>query len=399
MSAPQIQIRNLSKIFGPNPKTVLPLLKQGVSKDKILANTGHTVGLQNIELDILPGEIFVIMGLSGSGKSTLIRHLNRLIDPTVGQIIVDGKDIMTLNQASLRQFRRHKMAMVFQRFGLLPHRNVLDNTAFGLKVRGVAKTERFSIARRWLEDVGLLGYEEQFPSQLSGGQQQRVGLARALCTNPDILLMDEAFSALDPLIRSEMQNQLLELQERLKKTIVFITHDLDEALRIGNRIAILRDGHLVQVGEPKDILLSPADHYVESFVRDVNRARALTVEAVMKPPQFRLTANSIDQAMAQLQHMHCDWAHYVDPNGIYRGVVTLSALNQAKATTALQDVVCRYAGISAHSILEDVIPQSMVSAYTLPVVDDQGHLTGEVSRQEIAQFLLRTTSKTDYVLK
>lgn len=399
MSAPQIRIRNLYKVFGPKPQSALHLLKAGKSKDEILAQTGHTVGLQSIELDIEQGEIFVIMGLSGSGKSTLIRHLNRLIDPTIGQIIVDGTDIMSLNQSALRDFRRRKMAMVFQRFGLLPHRNVLDNTAFGLKVRGMPKAERYNLARQWLADVGLSGYEQHFPNQLSGGQQQRVGLARALCTNPDILLMDEAFSALDPLIRSEMQDQLLELQARLQKTIVFITHDLDEALRLGNRIAILNDGRLVQVGEPKDILLAPADQYVESFVRDVNRARALTVEAVMKPPRFRLTANSIDQAMAQMRHMNSDWAYHVDAGGTYRGIVTLSALTQANASTPLGEVAHIQSSISADTILEDVIPNSMVSDYALPVVDAQGQLKGEVSREEMSQFLLGAAPKTTTTLK
>lgn len=394
MSRPQIQIRNLFKVFGPKPHTALASLESGLSKDEVLAQTGHTVGLQAIELDIFQGEIFVIMGLSGSGKSTLIRHLNRLIDPTVGQVIVDGTDIMTLNPSELRDFRRRKMAMVFQRFGLLPHRNVLDNTAFGLKVRGLPKAERYPLARQWLADVGLSGYEQQFPNQLSGGQQQRVGLARALCTDPDILLMDEAFSALDPLIRSEMQDQLLELQARLKKTIVFITHDLDEALRIGNRIAILRDGRLVQVGEPKDILLSPADDYVESFVRDVNRARALTVEAVMRPPRFRLNAKNIDQAMQQMRQLNNDWAYQVADDGTYQGILTLTALKAADDQTSLQEVVQSRTGITQDTILEEVIPNSMVSDYALPIVNESGLLTGEISREQMSKFLLRSQSKT-----
>ena len=235
-----------------------------------------SVGLWDINLEIEKGQIFVIMGLSGSGKSTLVRHLNRLIDPTEGAIYVGGIDVMNLSQMELEEFRRHRMSMVFQRFGLLPHRTVLENVAFGLSIQKVAKAEREEKAREWLRSVGLDGYEDQYPSQLSGGQQQRVGLARALCTDPEILLMDEPFSSLDRLIRSGMQDLLVELQDKLHKTIVFITHDLDEALRLGHQIAILKDGVLSQVGRPEEILRNPADDYVEAFVRDVNRARGLS---------------------------------------------------------------------------------------------------------------------------
>ena len=237
---------------------------------------GHTLGLRDINLEIEKGQIFVIMGLSGSGKSTLVRHLNRLIDPTEGAIYVGGIDVMNLSQMELEEFRRHRMSMVFQRFGLLPHRTVLENVAFGLSIQKIAKAEREEKAQEWLRSVGLDGYEDQYPSQLSGGQQQRVGLARALCTDPEILLMDEPFSSLDRLIRSGMQDLLVELQDKLHKTIVFITHDLDEALRLGHQIAILKDGVLSQVGRPEEILRNPADDYVEAFVRDVNRARGLS---------------------------------------------------------------------------------------------------------------------------
>ena len=235
-----------------------------------------SVGLRDINLEIEKGQIFVIMGLSGSGKSTLVRHLNRLIDPTEGAIYVGGIDVMNLSQTELEESRRHRMSMVFQRFGLLPHRTVLENVAFGLSIQKIAKAEREEKAREWLRSVGLDGYEDQYPSQLSGGQQQRVGLARALCTDPEILLMDEPFSSLDRLIRSGMQDLLVELQDKLHKTIVFITHDLDEALRLGHQIAILKDGVLSQVGRPEEILRNPADDYVEAFVRDVNRARGLS---------------------------------------------------------------------------------------------------------------------------
>ncbi|PPR61609.1 MAG: Glycine betaine/carnitine transport ATP-binding protein GbuA [Alphaproteobacteria bacterium MarineAlpha4_Bin2] len=266
-----IHVSALYKVFGDNPASVMPMVRDGALKDEVLKRTGHTVGLRDISLQVAKGEIFVIMGLSGSGKSTLIRHFNRLIEPTEGTIYVGDVDILKLSTNELIEFRRHRMSMVFQRFALLPHRTVLHNIAFGLSIQNVPKIEREAKALDWLNSVGLNGYEDQFPAQLSGGQQQRVGLARALCTDPDILLMDEAFSALDPLIRSEMQDQLLKLQKSLKKTVVFITHDLNEALRIGDRIAILRDGEIIQLGPPEEILSHPADDYVEAFVKDVTR--------------------------------------------------------------------------------------------------------------------------------
>lgn len=263
----KIDVRNVFKVFGSREKEVMALIRDGKSKDEVLAKTGCVVGINDLSLSIRAGEVFVIMGLSGSGKSTLVRHLNRLIDPTSGQILVDGEDILDYDMPALRQFRRHKISMVFQNFGLLPHRNVLENVAYGLKVRGESQAQCDERARHWVSVVGLQGYEQAFVHQLSGGMRQRVGLARALATDTDIILMDEAFSALDPLIRAEMQDQLLELQRTLQKTIVFITHDLDEALRIGNRIAVLRDGQLIQVGTPQEILLTPADDYVDRFVQ------------------------------------------------------------------------------------------------------------------------------------
>lgn len=393
---PQIRIEGLYKVFGPRPKSVMPLVHQGLPKSEILAQTGHTLGLKNINLEIRRGEIFVIMGLSGSGKSTLIRHFNRLIDPTEGRILVEDIDVMSLGTGGLRQFRRHKMSMVFQRFALLPHKNVLDNVAFGLRIQGVPRRERQEKARKWLADVGLAGYEAQYPNQLSGGQQQRVGLARALCTDADILLMDEAFSALDPLIRSEMQDQLIELQERLHKTIIFITHDLDEALRIGARIAILNDGELVQVGEPRDILLNPADAYVEAFVRDVNRARALTVEAVMQPPAYRLTARSIDEALAQMRGFKNDWGYQVNSDGAYQGVLKRDRLEAAAGAgngdvaieTLLEVVPC----LPTNAQIESVLPETLSADIALPVVDDSGELQGQLSREEVSRILLRKSA-------
>ncbi|BBB25290.1 quaternary amine ABC transporter ATP-binding protein [Amphritea japonica] len=385
-----IRIEGLYKLFGSNPQKHMPLVHQGKSKDEILAATGHTLGLKDINMTINKGEIFVIMGLSGSGKSTLIRHFNRLIDPTEGVIEIEGTDVMKLGDKELQNFRRHKMSMVFQRFGLLPHNTVVDNVAYGLSIQGVSKSESKAKAKEWLETVGLAGYEEQYPAQLSGGQQQRVGLARALCTDAEILLMDEAFSALDPLIRSEMQDQLIELQEKLHKTIIFITHDLDEALRIGDRIAILKDGEMVQQGEPEDILLNPATDYVEAFVRDVNRARALTVETVMKDPAYRITADTIEEALKQMRGFKEDYGYYVNDDG-YQGVVTEEALQEAYAedNAAEMTVECceELDAISPDAVLETVIPDTLNSEYSLPVVDDDGQYTGRLSRSTLAEVL------------
>ncbi len=283
----KIEIKNIYKIFGTDPASVLPMVQKGASKEEVLEETGHTVGLDNVSISIEEGETFVCMGLSGSGKSTLIRHINRLIDPTHGEVIVNGTNVIDLNENQLIDFRKNEMSMVFQRFGLFPHKTVIQNVAYGLEIQGKKLEERNEIAMQQIKAVGLLGFENQYPSQLSGGMQQRVGLARALATNPGILLMDEAFSALDPLIRSDMQQQLIELQSELKKTIVFITHDLDESLRLGDHIGILNGGRLVQVGTPEQIIMNPADDYVEAFVKDVNRAKVLRAKTVMiKADQF-----------------------------------------------------------------------------------------------------------------
>ena len=293
----KIEIKNVYKIFGNSPTEILPMVKNGANKEEVLEKTGHTVGLDNVSLSIEEGETFVCMGLSGSGKSTLIRHLNRLIDPTDGDIIVDGTNIMELDEQQLIDFRKHELSMVFQRFGLFPHKTVIENVSYGLEIQGIQIEERKKKAMAQIESVGLQGFEDQYPSQLSGGMQQRVGLARALATNPEILLMDEAFSALDPLIRSDMQNQLIELQAKLKKTIVFITHDLDESLRLGDHIGILNGGRLVQAGTPEEIIMSPADDYVEAFVKDVNRAKVLRAKTVMiKANEF----NSNDLKLAEV---------------------------------------------------------------------------------------------------
>ena len=279
----KVAIRDLFKIFGPKAHEKVALVKDGLSKTDLLEQHNHVLGLHDINIDMKPGEITVIMGLSGSGKSTLIRHLNRLIEPTAGEILVDGQDVMKLGKAELRALRQMKMSMVFQKFALLPHRTVLQNAEMPCSVQGQKGEDVEREARKWLARVGLTGFEDHFPAQLSGGMQQRVGIARALTANTDIMLMDEAFSALDPLIRSDMQNLLLELQQELKKTIVFITHDLDEALKLADHLIILKDGAVVQQGEPQHILLNPSDPYIEDFVSDINRARVLRARSIMAP--------------------------------------------------------------------------------------------------------------------
>lgn len=382
-----IKIEGLYQIFGKSPKKVLPKVKDGVSKDDILAQTGHTVGLQDINLDVKRGEIFVIMGLSGSGKSTLIRHFNRLIDPTAGKIFVDGEDIMELPQKELTEFRRHKMAMVFQHFGLMPHRNVLDNVGYGLSIKGKKKHEWKPKATSWLETVGLAGYEDQFPSQLSGGQQQRVGLARALCTDAEILLMDEAFSALDPLIRSDMQDQLIELQETLHKTIIFITHDLDEALRLGDRIAVLKDGKLVQVGTPVDIVLNPVDEYVTAFAKDVNRAKALSVETVMTENTEKVLGTTAREARASFPQNKA-YAFVFDHEG-YKGILTKTDLVGLQDSDPLDGKLINIEPIAPNQLLQEAIPLSLNTPFDIPVVDKYRQLIGRLEASKLADVLCR----------
>ena len=339
----KIEINNVYKIFGNNPNSVLPMVKDGATKETVLEETGHTVGLDNVSLKIEEGETFVCMGLSGSGKSTLIRHLNRLIDPTDGEILIEGTNVMSLNTESLIDFRRHKMSMVFQRFGLFPHKTVLQNVGYGLEMQGIDENKRNSVAMDKIQAVGLNGFENQFPAQLSGGMQQRVGLARALATDTDIMLMDEAFSALDPLIRSDMQKQLLDLQAELKKTIVFITHDLDESLRLGDHIGILNAGKLVQVGTPVDIIMNPADDYVEAFVKDVNRAKVIKAKIIMIPVN---QANGIDKS------------------------------NLIK--------------INEDQFVEEFLPQVVCNNANCEVVDRQGNIKGYITNKELQKSLSKS---------
>ena len=279
----KIQIKNLYKIFGPNDKKMINHVEGGIGKAELLEQYGHVLALKDVNIDVPAKGVQVIMGLSGSGKSTLIRHINRLIEPSSGQMLVDGSDVLGMSDSELENFRRFKASMVFQNFALFPHKTILENGMYGLKVQGVKDEQARPQAQKWLDRVGLSGFEDRYPAQLSGGMQQRVGLARALSTDADILLMDEAFSALDPLIRTDMQDVLLDLQKELHKTVIFITHDLDEALRIGDNIAILRDGEVVQQGNPQEIILNPADEYVSDFIQDINRPRVLQIGSIADP--------------------------------------------------------------------------------------------------------------------
>ena len=279
----KIQIKNLYKIFGPNDKKMINHVESGMGKAELLEQHGHVLALKDVNIDVPAKGVQVIMGLSGSGKSTLIRHINRLIEPSSGQMLVDGNDVLGMSDSELENFRRFKASMVFQNFALFPHKTILENGMYGLKIQGVKDEQAKPQAQKWLDRVGLSGFEDRYPAQLSGGMQQRVGLARALSTDADILLMDEAFSALDPLIRTDMQDVLLDLQKELHKTVIFITHDLDEALRIGDNIAILRDGEVVQQGNPQEIILNPADEYVSDFIQDINRPRVLQIGSIADP--------------------------------------------------------------------------------------------------------------------
>jgi glycine betaine/proline transport system ATP-binding protein len=324
-----IEIKGLYKIFGPTPEKFLDDVKGGMTKEELRDSHGHVLGLRDINISMKPGGIQVVMGLSGSGKSTLIRHINRLIDPTAGELFVGNQDVVKMNDAQLREFRRAQTAMVFQKFALMPHYTVLENAEFGLEIKGESRKKRRLEALRWIERVGLAGYEDSYPNQLSGGMQQRVGLARALTNDAPVLLMDEAFSALDPLIRTDMQSVLLDLQQELGKTIVFITHDLDEALRLGDQVAILRDGEVVQQGTAQQIVLKPADDYISSFVRDVNRGRVIRCKTLMQPgpavdgPQVD-SSLVIEEAARLLSAEGKESANVVSAKGKLLGVISMS---------------------------------------------------------------------------
>ncbi|WP_346799351.1 glycine betaine/L-proline ABC transporter ATP-binding protein [Halomonas sp. Bachu 37] len=389
----KIQVRGLSKVFGKHPKKALELRDQGLKRPEILEKTGQTLGLSNIDFDVYEGELLVIMGLSGSGKSTLIRCLNRLIDTTEGEIVIDGENIPTLNEKALLECRRRHFSMVFQNFALFPHRTVQKNAEFGLEIRGVSKQEREEIARNSLKQVGLDGWEDAYPNQLSGGMQQRVGLARALANDATVLLMDEAFSALDPLIRKDMQQELLELQTRMKKTTIFITHDLDEALSIGDRIVLLKDGEVVQIGTPEEILTQPADEYVRRFIEGVDRSRILTAENAMR--KVRTTVRDTDGPRTALRKMH---ENAIDSIYVTRRDRTLVGLLEADAAKSLiksgkesitDGMTQDFRVVGPEEPMHNLFAMFSEKGFPIAVTDDQRRLLGVVVKgavlDELAQ--------------
>ncbi len=388
----KIVVKGLSKIFNSNhPEKILEMMGEGVNKDKILDRTGATVGLYDINFSVKTGELFVLMGLSGSGKSTLERCINRLIQPTSGQVLVDGEDVLLMSPEDLRKFRKRKIGMVFQSFALLPHRTVLENVSFGLEVQGIAREERFAASQRAIELVGLKGYENMRPSELSGGMKQRVGLARALATDADILLMDEAFSALDPLIRKDMQNELLELQDRMHKTIIFVTHDLEEALKLGDRIALMNDGRIIQTGTAEEILTNPADDFVSRFLEGVDRDKVLTCQNIMMKPEQTVTiGQGLRTALVMMRDANLPNVPVLDRDKTFRGLLYADdALKGVKdAKTKIMEVT-RTDIRTAHpeTSLDELISILIVTDYPIPVLSDEGKLKGMIAPGNVLPFL------------
>lgn len=381
MSKSIIEVRNVTKLFGSNTEAGLHLLEQGYSKEK-LASKGITVGVNKVSLDIYEGEIFVIMGLSGSGKSTLVRMLNRLIDPTSGEVLIHGQDLMKMNKAELRKVRQKSISMVFQKFALFPHRTVLQNAEYGLEIQKIDSETRKNKAQQALELVGLKGWEDKLPDELSGGMQQRVGLARALANDPEVLLMDEAFSALDPLIRRDMQDELLELQEKMKKTIIFITHDLDEALRIGDRIALMKDGSLVQIGTPEEMLTQPANRYVERFIEDVDLSKVLTAAHVMRRPETITLDRGPRVALELMRELGISNLFVINRSKILLGAITAEDASAASKTgKSLSDILTTdIPRVAPDMLLGDMFELMSSAKVPVSVVDDQGKLLGIIIR-------------------
>ncbi|MGB1278706.1 MAG: glycine betaine/L-proline ABC transporter ATP-binding protein ProV [Vibrio cyclitrophicus] len=390
---PILEVKGLYKVFGEDTDRAFTMINQGADKDKVFEETGLTIGVNDVSLSIQEGEIFVIMGLSGSGKSTLVRLLNRLIEPTKGNVLLRGKDIAHISEDELREVRRNNISMVFQNFALMPHMTVIENAAFGLELAGVELSKRKQSAFEALERVGLGPYSESYPDELSGGMKQRVGLARALACDPDILLMDEAFSALDPLIRTEMQDELIRLQNDDKRTIVFISHDLDEAMRIGDRIAIMQNGEVVQVGTPDEILNNPANDYVEAFFRGVNVASVLTVKDIArKKPAAVFKKSEHDGPASALQILMDNDREYgivIDKSSLYSGIVSVDSLRQAHkenkslVSAQLDDGLT----LSPDLPINDVLGLVGGVPYSVPVVDEQGNYFGVVTKSRLLQTL------------
>jgi len=388
-----LEVRNLWKIFGPKAEDLLNSDVPISSKTETLEKTGCVLAVRDISFDVKRGEFFVLMGLSGSGKSTVIRCLLRLIEPTRGTILIDGEDICSYDKAKLMHLRRHTTSMVFQYFGLFPHRSVLDNVAYGLKVRGIAKEKRYAKAQEAIETVGLKGWEHQMPSALSGGMQQRVGIARALTTEPEILLMDEPFSGLDPLIRREMQDELIELQEKVQKTIVFVTHDLHEALKMGDRIAIMRDGKIIQIGAPEDVISEPEDDYVREFVQDASPAKVFTAGRIMNEPDALLYEwQGLKAALHVLSSAKEDYAFMVGRNRQFLGLLTLKRLKniiQKQGASLREALEPDPATTDPEIVLEDLFPIAAEADYPIAVVDDQGRFLGEVQISSIFENMIQ----------
>ncbi|MFC4760897.1 quaternary amine ABC transporter ATP-binding protein [Fructobacillus durionis] len=389
---PKVQLKHLTKIFGKKQKAALKMVKENKSKNEIFEKTGSTVGVYDINLEVNEGEIFVIMGLSGSGKSTLIRLLNRLIEPTSGQIILDGKDITHYNKKEMLDIRRKKMSMVFQNFALFPHRTILENTEYGLEIQGVPAAERRKRAEKALENSKLISFKNQYPSQLSGGMQQRVGLSRALTNDPDILLMDEAFSALDPLVRHEMQDELLDLQQNVQKTIIFITHDLNEALRLGDRIAIMKDGQLQQVGTGEEILTNPANDYVENFVEDVDRSKVLNAESIMIPGlTVNIDSDGPNVALHRMSEEEVSGLVAVDGKRKFAGYLTSdNAVKARKEKLPLRDVIDDMPIVKPDTLVADIMPIIYDAHSPVAVVDDDQKMRGIIIRGAVIEALAQT---------
>ena len=392
MSNPvKVKVENLSKIFGRAPRSILSQLDRGISKEKILQESGHTVGIYNVSFEVLEGEIFVIMGLSGSGKSTLIRCLNLLNKPTDGKIWVDNEDVVQYDHKKLRDYRQSRVAMVFQHFGLFTHRTILDNVVYGLEIKGLPLSERLEIARTTLESVGLQGWEEKYPKELSGGMQQRVGLARALATNPDILLMDEPFSALDPLIKREMQQELLDIQSRLKKTIIFITHDINEAFKLGDRVAIMKDGVFEQIGTPDEILAAPKNDYIKNFVRDIDRSRILQAKNIMfKPSALVSVKDGLKVAIKEMEQSGISSIFVLDHERRLLGLITIDDTIQAlRKNMTLKDILIQdYFTTTPETYMQDLIPLATETKYPIAVVDERKKLLGIILRVTVLSNLV-----------
>lgn len=386
MGRSKIVIEHLYKIFGHEPNKAISLLQQGLGKEEILKKTGHTVAINDVSITIEEGEIFVIMGLSGSGKSTLVRCVNRLVEPTKGKIVIDGEDVLAMAPRELRELRRKKIGMVFQKFGLFPHRTVMGNVEYGLEIQGIPAAERKEKAAQALDIVGLLNWAGSYPASLSGGMQQRVGLARALANDPDILLMDEAFSALDPLIRKEMQDELLELHSRLRKTILFITHDLDEALKLGDMIAVMKDGEVVQVGTPEEILTNPANDYVRDFVQDVDRGKVLTARSIMIKPEVITSKDGPKVAMRKMKETGLSSVFVVDPHRTLMGIVTADAILEQDNWEAkdLSSVLnTDVPTTSPDTPVNELFPIAAETKIPISVVDEHHKLLGIIPRVAI----------------